>query len=187
MSQRYREYKRRKKRQNMINDVIAYVMIIVICLIFAYGILERAVTLRQINAGSLQEYTGTYEFTKIRGNRKSKAKYIFALDNGNVLTVRASVCENEELLNQYGVLTFQYSDIPSNPFTGRFTAQSITTPNGDEIIRDINSAKRGNINGIWIFSIFLFFLLSLLLVPYVLCHAEKWLRQYQKRNQKNCK
>ena len=162
MSQQYREYKRRKKRHERVKNIAACLMVAVISLLLCYVILERAVALHQINQDSLQKYTGSYSYKVIRQSRASKAVYIFTLENGVELEVRKAACENESLIGQCEELTFQYSSIQCNPLMGSYTAQSITTPDGATIIRNIDSSLRGNVGVIWIYSILLSILLLIL-------------------------
>lgn len=186
MSKRHREYKRRRERQDKMKDIFACAMLVVIVLFLCYGILERAVIVHQINQGSLQEYTGSYEYTISRQGRSSKSRYIFTLENGTVLTISKSACENEGLIGKSDELTFLYSDIQSNPILGRHTAQSIATPDGNTIIRDIDTSKRSNISAIWILSILLTIYLPFFGSVYLFCYGEKWLNRFRQwKNKRN--
>lgn len=172
------EYQKRKERQNKIKSVLCvFFFVVFIPLILVYGIVENAFAIQQINDHTLTEYTGSYTYhVKKRYGKHAKTYYEFTLDNGDVVTIRAKYCQNREILGDSRELTIMYHPILTiNGFSNTFTAVSITTPDGEVVIRDLDKTYSLRVANIWIISISLVLSISIaIFILVILFYLGDW-------------
>lgn len=174
------EYQRQKEREDKINTFLGIFGLLFLILALTYGIVSNSIKLHRINHNTLQEYTGSYSY-QIRKSygKHQKTFYVFTLENGDVVTIRQSFCENQEVIASGRDLTIEY--VPVLFYDG-YTAVSIATSDGETDILGIEKTYRQCISGIWVFSILLFLFLGLsgflLVIAY---YTGDWKRKIKKR------
>lgn len=160
MARKRGEYQRQKEREDKINTFLGIFGLLFLILALTYGIVANGIKLHRINHDTLHEYTGSYSY-KIRESygKHRKTFYIFTLENGDVVTIRKSFCENQEVIASGQDLTIEYVPIL---LRDGYTAVSIATSDGKIDILNLEKIHRQCVLGVWVNSVLLFLFLGLL-------------------------
>ena len=190
MARKRGAYQKRIERQNKRRLILALFVWLLLAFLIIWMIIEAAFMLKDINTGTLKEYTGSYSHSirKTYGRRHAVDWHSFALDNGDVVIIQTYLCDHEDVLNDNPELIIMYSAIPHRFFPISYAAASITTSDGEIVILDVEQSKEeciGEIRSLSVVLVIWFFLLALALVM-LLC-TDNWIKRYQKRRKQRKK
>lgn len=190
MTRKRGEYQRRKERRNKISNVLCILFFLFGAALMLYGLVQASVNVRDIDHGTLNSYTGEYEYRLTVGSgRHRSSTYIFTLGNGDVVLASKREVDHQEQLDENDVLTFQYTTMFSNPLYGRYSAVFITSADGEIEFVNADQSRRESVSAIWISSIFSLLSLSIIVfLLVVIYNTDNWKKRYQnwrkKRNKK---
>lgn len=154
-------YQKAKERSNKLSDIFSAIVVVLVTIIFIWGITESAVTVSNIDNNTCREYSGdhTCQVVVKYGKYRSVA-YRFTLDNGNKLVADYSSVAKKEEMEQLDTLRFQYSTFPQT-ITGHYRAIAISSADGSVDFISLQETREVCVSQIWILSILLAFWLLL--------------------------
>lgn len=191
MARKRGEYQRRKERQNKVSCVLGILFFLFATALMLYGLVQASVNVRDIDHGTLNSYTGEYEYRlKVSIGRHRNTTYVFTLGNGDVVLASKREIENQERLDENDILTFQYTTMFSNPLYGRHSAVSITSADGEVEFVNADRSRRESVSAIWLSSFFsLLFVFLIAFIIAIFCYTNNWKKRYQnwrKKRRKMC-
>jgi hypothetical protein len=186
MGRKRRAYQKRKEQKEMLKDIFGVVVIFVVGFILVWSIVNNAVAVRNIRQNTLEEYTGSYSLELERSYGKHPNYYYrITLDNGDILSIRKSLCENPQILEKRQIMTFRYAEnVRSGLFSPCYTALSIETADSNAILIDLETSHRISVRSIWAVSVLLviwvFLFGGLFLIAFYADIRDKWRRTRKK-------
>jgi len=190
MARKRGEYQRQKEHRNKISNILCILFFLFGAVLMLYGLVQASVNVWDIEHGTLNAYTGEYEYrVKVSFGRHRNTTYVFTLGNGDVVLASKQEIENPERLNDNDVLTFQYTTMLSNPLYGRYSAVSVTSADGEMEFVNADRSRRESVSVIWLSSIFSLLSLSIMVFLLVVSfYTDNWKKRYQNwRKQRNMK
>ena len=186
MGRKRGNYQKKQVRYKKAKDIFAIFSILFVCFALAKMIVDNAIILNNIRQNTLETYTGAYscELKRTYGRHRHHY-YLISLENGDTLSIPRSSCENQQLLEEQQPLTFRYTvDVRSKWFLDVYAALSITTPDEEISLVDLNESQHSREASVWIISIILFVWIGLfggLFFAYnYVVHWDCWLRKRKK-------
>ena len=152
-------YQKSKERKKKILNVCFVILIILVSSAFLWGIIESAVTVYNIDNGTLDTYTGRYNH-KIEYRHRQRAIYIFKLDNGDTLAISSVHLQNTDKLVEFDKLSFCYSNVRIS-LDGKYPAVSIASEDGAVSFLSAEDIRNDDIGKVCLLSILLVILLLL--------------------------
>lgn len=187
MARKRGEYQRRQERKMTTGTVCALFLFLCVILLCIYGIVDSTYTIRQIDNGTFQEYTGKYSYEYVsRGRLFSRGRsryYRLTLDNGVEVTYSAG-SRYKEIFDENPVIHVKYFQ---EPFFNQYSAVSIATADGSVILKSLESSRQFSVSIIRAmpFVITFFSLLSVFFL--MLLFKKQIIRFLRKRKKgKNC-
>lgn len=132
-----------QQKAELRKKLIPIILCSIILSVFAYIIVFNCVTLYQFENNELNNYTGTFGFQRFSGGKRSSSIYVFALDNGDMVSVLCKNVDYQEELSEFSELTFVYSRMTSpGRFPWVYDCLSIVSPDGDVVVDIEDSIDR---------------------------------------------
>lgn len=183
MAQKRGEYQRRKERKMRTGIVCGLLLFLCAILLCVYGIVDSTYTIRQIDNGTFQEYTGKYSYEYVSGARlfsRGRSRYYrLTLDNGVVITYSAG-SRYKEIFDENPVIHVKYFQ---EPFLNQYSAVSIATADGSVILESLESSRQFSVSIIRALPIVILFF-SLLSVFFLMLLFEKQIKHFLRKHKK---
>ncbi len=163
MSRKRKEFQRRQERKEKIQEFFGIVGILFLFFMFVWFIVNDVITMQQIRQNSLEEYTGSYSYEIRRTYGKNHHYYyLFSLDNGDDLLLAKGRLDNDQILNENPILTFQYTKASRERlFSDVYPTLSIETSDGNVTLIHLEDSHSFCVRRVWICSIILSVMLLL--------------------------
>lgn len=157
MARKRGEYQKRKKHQELVKDVFSILTVVFVALVLILLIINDSIAIKQIQRGTLKEYTGAYSSELKRTYGKNRHWYYhITLDNGDSLYLPKSQCENPKLIEEQQAITFHYSkNVRGRLFCSAYRVLSAETVDEDVALLDLNTTTSACVRRIWLMSILL--------------------------------
>lgn len=160
-------YQKRKERQNRIANILLVLVCLLLLVMFAYSLVQNIVNIRDIDRGTLRQFSGSYELSeKITRKSYGHKTYVFSLHNGDVVNISSHLTENDDLLKNNLELTIHYTTMPTT-LGGDYSAVSITSADGTVVFTSMERVRRESVGMIWLLSIALLLIFGFLVMTWM--------------------
>ena len=148
-------YQKAKERNNKLRDIFSTFAVVLVTVIFIWGITESAVAVSNIDNNTYREYSGDHTCqVAVKYGKYRSVTYRFTLENGDKLVADYSSVADKEELEQVDSLHFVYSTFPQT-ITGYYRAIAISSADGSVDFVSLQDTRGVCVSQIWTLSILL--------------------------------
>lgn len=155
MSRRRKEDRKRKERKEKLQDIFGIFAFLLFCFMLVWYIVNDSLAIKQIRQNTLDEYSGSYSYEITRTYGKyTHYYYLFSLNNGDQLLLPKSRLENDQILKENPILTFQYTKASRERlFSDVYPALPIETSDGNVTLIHLEDSHNVCVRRVWMCSI----------------------------------